>query len=101
MELGEIKKKLPKLDCKECGFASCEEMAKAILEGKATLADCVVIKAGKKVVLKVGGNEIPMGGFVQDFVKSTTLGMVKTLKKVNLRAGDFVELRFMVTEDDI
>jgi|Deesub1362A_J573_1020465.scaffolds.fasta_scaffold00051_18 molybdopterin-guanine dinucleotide biosynthesis protein B len=97
----EIRKKLSGLDCRECGFNSCDDMAKAIVEGKVKLEDCVVLAAGKRVVLRVDGSEIPMGGFVQSFVKNTTLGMVKTLKKVDMKPGSLVELRFLVTEDDL
>jgi hypothetical protein len=76
-------------------------LAKTIVEGKARLEDCVVLSAGKKVAMKVGGREIPMGPFVQDFVKNTVLGMAKSLKKVDMKEGDVVEIRIVVSQDDL
>jgi Na+-translocating ferredoxin:NAD+ oxidoreductase RNF subunit RnfB len=101
LEFDEIRNKLAGLDCSDCGYGSCDDMASAILKGKATLDDCLALKAGKKVVLKVGGNDVPMRAFVQEFVKNTVIGMAKSLKKVELKAGDTIELKIVVDEDDI
>ena len=96
----EIREKLPGLNCKQCGY-SCDELAERIEKGLATLEDCVVIKARKKVMLKVDGKEVPLGKFVQSFVKNVTLGMISSLKEVELKKGVIVELRFKVDEDDL
>jgi|GEM_PF-3239106 hypothetical protein len=36
---------------------------------------------GKKVILKINKEEIPLNSFVQEFICSTILGMVSSLKK--------------------
>jgi molybdopterin-guanine dinucleotide biosynthesis protein B len=101
MERGKVLERLPGLDCGDCGFEGCAEMAEEIAEGRKILLDCVVIKAGKKVEIRVGDCKIPVGSFVQGFVAKTVLGMISSLKKTKLEAGDIVELRIRVDEDDI
>lgn len=101
MRLKEIIRKLPGLNCGECGSSTCRKMAEKIYRGKARLDDCVVITAGKKVSLKINKNEVPMGNFVQDFVKKTVLGMVSSLKKSKLKKGDAIELKIRVDKDDL
>ena len=39
-----ILKLLPGANCGACGFASCEEFAKAVIEGKAQAHDCKIKK---------------------------------------------------------
>lgn len=101
MELEKIKAKLPGLDCGDCGFESCVEMAKQILAGQKNYEDCVVIRAGKKVVVKIGGKDVPIGSFVQDFVKGVVLGMLSSLKKTEIKAGDEIEIKIKVGKDDL
>lgn len=101
MELKEILEELSGIDCKECGFKSCEEMAKKILEGKASLDDCVMLNTKKEVVLEINGKEIPTKKFVQDFMKRTIIGMISSLKKVDLKDKDVIKIRIKVEEDDI
>lgn len=43
-----ISQKLPGLDCSACGSPSCEVLAEDIVDGKATIADCVVLLRGKQ-----------------------------------------------------
>lgn len=92
---------LPGLDCGECGFESCDAMGKAIASGTADSDGCVVLQAGTVVTLKINGVNVPVGRFVQGFIKSTTLGMIKTLKKADIKEGDVVELKILVNADDL
>lgn len=101
MKLDEILGKLPGLDCGDCGFADCREMAGQISSGSKDFADCVVIGAGRKVEIKVGGSHVPVGSFVQGFVAKTILGMVSALKRADIKPGDTVEIRVRVDEDDL
>lgn len=94
-------KKLPGLDCGDCGYDGCAEMAEAIAGREKNFADCVVIKAGRKVEIRVGGSDIPVGSFVQGFIAKTVLGMISSLKKAEVKPGDLVELKIRVDEDDI
>lgn len=100
MKLREIAGKLPELNCGECGSSTCREMAEKIYRGKAKLDDCVVI-GEKKVSLKINKNEVPVGDFVQSFIKNTTLGMLASLKKSELKDGDVIELKIRVDKDDL
>lgn len=100
MSVKEIRKKLPGLNCGKCGY-SCDELAERIEKGLAKLEDCVVLQAKKNVVLKIDDKEIPLGKFVQSFMKNVTLGMVSTLKEVELKPGAIIELKFKVDEDDL
>lgn len=59
------------------------------------------LNKGKTVILKIGGRNIPLKGFVQDFIKGTTMGMIKTLKKTNVKEGDIIELKILVSADDL
>ncbi len=54
----------------------------------------------RKVVIKIGGKNIPMNRFVMDFVKATMLGMIKTLRKTDLKEGDIIEIKILVGSDD-
>ena len=96
-----ILKKLPGLDCGDCGYSTCSGLAEKILEGKAVLKDCIILNLEKKVTLRINEKEVPLGGFVQDFIKKTTLGMISSLKKVEANPGDVIELRIKVKEDDL
>lgn len=47
-KIKEIEKLLPNLDCGSCGAPTCHALAEDILNGTATLDNCVVLKANKK-----------------------------------------------------
>ena len=101
MKLDEILDKLPGLDCGDCGFAGCREMADQISSGNKEFTDCVVVSADRKVEIRVGDIKVPVGSFVQGFVAKIILGMVSALKKADVNPGDTVEIKVMVDEDDL
>ncbi|MBS7619355.1 molybdopterin-guanine dinucleotide biosynthesis protein B [Candidatus Bathyarchaeota archaeon] len=68
-------------DCGSCGYRSCAEMAQAIVRGAEKASKCVYMNE-ENVKLIVNGKEIPIKGFVQDFIARTVLGMVSSLKGV-------------------
>ncbi len=70
---------IPYSDCGECGFENCLEMAGAIVKGEASEEECKMRKF-KEVELFIREERIPLSPFVQDILKSTVMGMVKTLK---------------------
>jgi hypothetical protein len=76
-------------------------MAEAIEAKKADIEDCVVLKEGKTVILKIGGRDVPLKGFVQNFIKGTTMGMIQTLKEADIKEGDIIELKILVSTDDL
>jgi len=69
---------LPGLDCRRCGYPSCEEFALAVLKGKAKVEDCQPMH--DLVRLRVDENVIPLNPFVQDLIASTIRGMLSSLK---------------------
>ena len=70
---------IPDANCGECGFESCLEMAKAIIKGGSSEEFCKMRKL-MEVELFIGDEKVPLNPFVQDFIKSTVLGMIKSLK---------------------
>jgi len=69
---------LPRLDCRRCGYPSCEEFALAVLQGKAKVEDCQPMH--DLVSLRVDGRVIPLNPFVQDLITGTIRGMLSSLK---------------------
>jgi len=69
---------LPGLDCRRCGYPSCEEFALAVLKGQAKVEDCQPMH--DLVRLRVDGRVIPLNPFVQDMIASTIRGMLSSLK---------------------
>lgn len=69
---------LPPLDCGHCAYESCEELAKAIVAGKATDRECVSLNP--PLTIKMGDKEIALNPFTASFCKTTILGMLSTLK---------------------
>jgi molybdopterin-guanine dinucleotide biosynthesis protein B len=87
---------LPGLDCKGCGYPDCRSMGVALLAGESTIDGCVGYRPSFS--LRVDDAEIPLGPFVQDMVRNTVLGMVRSLKGVERPSK--VELRFEEGKDD-
>ena len=83
---------LPGLDCRGCGVDSCLEFGRALLAGEAELGACVGFGSGFS--LRVDGEEVPLGPFVQDVTRSVVLGLLSSFKGVG-RPGR-VELSFDV-----
>ncbi|MEE9508912.1 MAG: molybdopterin-guanine dinucleotide biosynthesis protein B [Candidatus Bathyarchaeia archaeon] len=75
-------KRFPELDCKRCGYKTCNALATAVLEGKASINQCKTL-AESDVVLTVDGKPIALSEFPKKFVRNTLLGMIKTLRGVN------------------
>lgn len=88
--------RLPGLNCGKCGFETCAEMAEKISDKTAKLEECVVLAAEREVSVKINGREVPIGDFVQEIIRNTTLGMISSLKKANTKAGDVVEIKIRV-----
>ncbi len=95
LRIKSVLRKLPMLNCGECGL-NCTEMARKIAEGEKTFEDCVVIKAGRDVVIEISGRDVPLGSFVQGFVRNIVMGMVTSLKKVELKEGDEIVVKVRV-----
>jgi molybdopterin-guanine dinucleotide biosynthesis protein B len=86
---------LPGLDCGGCGHDDCGGMARAILAGEAEASDCVAMRPGFS--LRVDGDEVALGPFVQTAFRNVVLGFVRSLKGVGEPSR--VEFSFEVAED--
>lgn len=51
----------------------------------------------KKVTLKINQEEIPLNSFVQEFISSTVLGMISSLKK---READIRNVEIIIELED-
>lgn len=71
-------KELPGLDCRKCGL-DCLAMARAVVEGRKRLDDCVELPS-VGVSIAVGGKRIATGKFVSEIVDDTIRGMLSSLK---------------------
>jgi len=76
------------LDCRRCGYKTCEDFTRAALVGKIRAKDCKA--AFGDVELRVDGKLVPLSPFVQDFLAGATVGMLSSLKETK---GEEIELR--------
>jgi molybdopterin-guanine dinucleotide biosynthesis adapter protein len=85
------------LNCKKCGFNSCNDFVKARING---VHDATLCKAeSDEVLLKIDNNVIPLNPFVRNFVKETILGMVKSLKTDEFGANEFEKIELLIRDD--
>ena len=81
--LEDMVEKLPRLNCRKCGYNSCEALAQAILRREAPIDRCRPLLE-EEVVLTVDGKRVFLSEFPSNFMKNVVLGMVKSLKGVNI-----------------
>ncbi|MBN2334261.1 molybdopterin-guanine dinucleotide biosynthesis protein B [Candidatus Bathyarchaeota archaeon] len=87
---------LPGVNCRGCGYDDCRSLGEAILRGEADASQCV--RNSVEFTLRVNGEPVPLGGFVQRAFKGMLVGFLKSLK-----GGDDprrVEIAFEVQEDE-
>ena len=70
--------KLPNLNCGHCGYESCFELAKEIVKGKKTIANCISLNP--PISIKVDGTEFPLNPFMSNLFKNSFLAMLSSLK---------------------
>lgn len=70
---------LQDLNCKKCGFESCQEFALAKVQGLAPDINCK--SQFKKAMLQINNHRIPLNPFVQNIIAKTVTGMVNSLDK--------------------
>ena len=92
--ISEILGQLAGLDCGKCGRATCEELAEDIHQGQASLDDCVPFKFRSEVKARImiGESEIPIQPFVSEIIRKAVLGMVSTLKAVDIEGAEKVDI---------
>lgn len=72
---------LPGLNCGDCGYEGCWDLGEAIIEGKASTENCVVLPVNT-TILKVDNKVIPMKKFPQEIIREIILGLITSLKNV-------------------
>ncbi len=87
------------MNCKECGFKGCTDLAQAVIRGEAEEKTCVM-KKEKNVTLHVEGVEIPLNPFVQKFVKNTTIGMINALKTSQVGDVQGKKVELLIRDED-
>lgn len=85
---------LPGLNCKKCGYPSCEEMAVTIYKRKARFSDCVTLRLRLelKTEIIIDKVEIPLQTFVSEIIRKSVLGMVFSLKGVSVKGDERVHI---------
>jgi len=86
-----ILKKHPMLNCGLCGFKNCFEHAKAVYEGRIDIDSCVALGKGIATI-KIDGKNVPLNKFTSEVVRRTVLGLISTLKDVNIKGNEIVEI---------
>ena len=90
----EILDSLPNLDCGKCQYRRCECLAEAIHDGRAKLDDCVLIKVRPKLKTRItlNGVEVHINPFISEIVRRSVLGMISTLKGVEIRGDETLQI---------
>ncbi|MFH0897807.1 MAG: molybdopterin-guanine dinucleotide biosynthesis protein B [Candidatus Bathyarchaeota archaeon] len=91
MVLSNSLKKLPGLNCKRCGFPTCEGLADAISKGEATLDQCNII-SDETINLTVDGKHVFLSSFPREIIRNIILGMVDSLKNIERKKGSNITL---------
>ena len=87
---------LPGLNCRKCGFSSCRELAKEVLEGKAEVSRCVNMPS-KNVQVTLDGTPLKINPFVGKIMKKVVMGVLSTLEGV--RTPRNVMVQFQVEKE--
>lgn len=77
--------RLPKLDCSECGYKNCFEMANHIFQGKQSYNSCTVLSKSEasSVEIRINGEKLPLKPFPAKIIKNAVIGLVSSLKQVD------------------
>jgi molybdopterin-guanine dinucleotide biosynthesis protein B len=86
---------IPNANCGECGYENCDEMAKALIKGQTSEKLCKMRKLNE-VELYIGDEKIPLNAFVQNFIKSSLLGMINSLKTDSVGAIEKEKLELFI-----
>jgi molybdopterin-guanine dinucleotide biosynthesis adapter protein len=85
------------LNCKKCGFDSCNDFVKGKIKGNANETTCK--SESDEVLLKIDDQMIPLNPFVRSFVKETIQGMVKSLKTDEFGVKYFEKIEILIRDD--
>jgi molybdopterin-guanine dinucleotide biosynthesis protein MobB len=96
-KISTILSRLPGLDCRKCGYSSCEEMAVAIYKRNAKLNDCITLKIRSKLKTRITVKdvEVPIQPFVSEIIRKSLLGMVSCLKGVSIKGDEEIRVKIL------
>lgn len=83
------------LNCKKCGYDSCDDYIHAKIEGK---TDAICRSESDRVILKINDTMIPLNPFVRTFIDETVLGMVKSLKTDEFGAENLNKIELLIRD---
>ena len=84
---------LPGLNCGRCGYPSCGELAKAVLDGREEVTKCVNLPS-REVRVLLDGVPLRVNPFVGKVLRNVLMGVLSTLKGVGEPRS--VEVKFMI-----
>jgi len=87
---------LQNMDYKKLNFKSSTDLAKAIVNGDLKYEE--EIKEPADILLRIDDSIIPMNLFVQDFIKSTVEGMIKSLKTDEFGAKEVKKIELLINK---
>ncbi|MEM1545281.1 MAG: molybdopterin-guanine dinucleotide biosynthesis protein B [Candidatus Methanomethylicia archaeon] len=71
---------LPNIDCRICGYSTCLDFAKNIVDGVDDIYKCV--KYHDDIIVKVNGLRLNLGKFPREILKNILIAYLKTLKGI-------------------
>lgn len=74
-------RRLPGLNCRKCGYVSCDELGRAVREGVESIRKCVVLQESGLRLL-VDGSRVYLSSFPEAMLRNVLLAMIGTLKGV-------------------
>jgi molybdopterin-guanine dinucleotide biosynthesis protein B len=99
IKIARIEDQLPGFNCGNCDYKTCYNLARAIAENKAKLADCNMLKsAGNTLVIKDNNYVLPINPFVQKIIRKAVLGMISTLKGITIKGNEAVVISVRETK---
>lgn len=87
---------LQNMDYKKLGFKDSTDLATAIINGDLKYEE--EIKEPVDILLRIDDSIIPMNLFVQDFIKSTVEGMIKSLKTDEFGAKEVKKIELLINQ---
>ncbi len=71
---------LPNADCRICGYSTCLDFAKSIINGVDSIYKCV--KYQDDIIVKVNGLKLNLGKFPREILKNILIAYLKTLRGI-------------------
>ena len=92
LEVAKIYSKLPKLNCRKCGYASCLEFAIQVAKGERKIRDCPILSMEKKVILRIRGKTVFLTPWVEKLLRSVIFAFLENLKGADIRGTEKIIL---------